>query len=119
MVTQVPAHLDNDEERWVFEEMQSKARGPWHVLESRRPEFEAEALEYLAMVDGLVGEQNWVLGTPSLADFGLYGGLSPWLTTGNRIPAELRSLIAWARRVEAIPSTALAPRAPGARRRSA
>jgi len=31
--------LGNDQERWVFEEMQTRARGPWHVLESRRAEF--------------------------------------------------------------------------------
>jgi glutathione S-transferase len=110
VVTRVPPRLASEEERWVFEEMQSRARGPWHVLENRRPEFETEVLEYLGIVDSLVADREWVLGAPGLADFGLYGGLSPWMTAGHRIPAELRGLSAWVRRVEAIPSTATEPR---------
>jgi glutathione S-transferase len=119
VVTQVPPRLDDLEERWVFEEMQSKARGPWHVLESRRPEFEADALQHLAMVDAMLEGTPWLLGEPGLADFGVYGSLSPWLTLGHRIPAHLTSLAAWVRRVEAIPSTAMGPRAIPARRRKA
>jgi glutathione S-transferase len=119
VVTRVAPRLSSDQERWVFEEMQTRARGPWHVLESRRAEFEAEALEYLRMVDGLVADRPWVLDAPGLADFGIYGGLSPWLSAGNRIPSELRALSRWVRRVEGIPSTALGPTHPRARRRSA
>jgi glutathione S-transferase len=116
VVTRVPPRLSSDVERWVFEEFQTRARGPWHVLESRRAEFETEAVEYLTLVDGMVAGRPWVLGAPSLADFGLYGSLSPWLAVGNRIPAELRSLAAWVRRVEAIPSTAV-PDGPARTRR--
>src|SRR3989442_249101 len=36
VVTKVPPVLRDDHERWVFEEMQTRARGPWHVLEMRR-----------------------------------------------------------------------------------
>src|SRR5436309_4512471 len=39
VVTKVPPVLKSDEERWGFEEMQTRARGPWHVLEMRREEF--------------------------------------------------------------------------------
>src|SRR6266705_2930630 len=39
VVTKVPPVLHDDQERWVFEEMQTRARGPWHVLEMRRAEF--------------------------------------------------------------------------------
>lgn len=117
VVTRVPPRLASDEERWVFEEMQSRSRGPWHVLESRRSEFETDALEYLEMVNDLVADRPWVLGEPGLADFGLYGGLSPWLAVGNRIPAELRPLSEWVRRVEGIPSTALAGASVGRPRR--
>ena len=38
VVTKVPRVLHDDVERWVFEEMQTRARGPWHVLEMRREE---------------------------------------------------------------------------------
>ena len=101
VVTQAPKVLRSDEERWVFEEMQTRARGPWKVLAARRPEFVKEMLEYFEFVEGMVRGREWLLDRPSLADFGVYGGLSPWLTVGERIPSRLRALRAWATRVEA------------------
>jgi glutathione S-transferase len=83
----------------VFEEMQTRARGPWHVLEQRRGEFVRELRPYLAMVNGMVADREWILDEPSLADFGVFGSLSPWWTTGERIPASLPALGRWVRRV--------------------
>ncbi len=54
VVTQAPKVLRSDEERWVFEEMQTRARGPWKVLAARRPEFVKEMLEYFEFVEGMV-----------------------------------------------------------------
>ncbi|MFZ1023204.1 MAG: glutathione S-transferase family protein [Thermoplasmata archaeon] len=98
VVTKVPPTL-GDLERWVFEEIQTRARGPWHVLELREAEFRLEMIEYLRLVDAMLRDKEWVLGQPSVADFGLYGGLSPLLTIGEEIPAGLPSLTKWVQQI--------------------
>jgi len=102
VVTQAPKFLHSDAERWVFEEMQTRARGPWNVLEVRRPEFVRELQEYFGFVDEMVRGREWLLDSPSLADFGVYGGLSPWLTVGEALPARYRALRGWVARVEGL-----------------
>lgn len=102
VVTEVPPVLSSEHERWVFEEMQTRARGPWHVLKARKKEFEAEMVEHLAMVEAMLKRRDWILGAPSAADFGVYGGLSPLLTVGRTLPARMRALRAWAARIEAL-----------------
>lgn len=101
VVTQIPDLFKTAEERWVFEEMQTRARGPWHVQKARRAEFVRDLTGYFDLVDGMVRKKDWILGSPSLADFGIYGGLSPWLRVGERIPARYRALRSWIARVEA------------------
>jgi len=101
VVTKVPPVLKDDQERWVFEEMQTRARGPWHVLEARRGEFREDMMKHLGMVDAVLDGREWILGEPSLADFGIYGGLSPLLTVGEKIPKEFPKLAAWAGRIQA------------------
>ncbi len=100
VVTKIPPVLRDAHERWVFEEMQTRARGPWHVLEMRRDEFREDMNKYLGMVDGMLDGREWVLGKPSLADFGIYGGLSPLLTVREEVPRELSNLGAWIKRVQ-------------------
>ena len=100
VVTEVPPVLKTEQERWVFEEMQVKARGPWHVLEARKAEFEKDMEKHLEMVDKATQNRGWVLGLPGLADFGLYGGLSPLLTVGRKPPARLKALNAWIKRIQ-------------------
>ncbi len=102
VVTKVPAVFRDEHERWVFEEMQTRARGPWHVLEMRRDEFREDMNKHLGMVDAMLHGREWVLGEPSLADFGIYGGLSPLLTVRERIPKELPALAAWIQRIQAL-----------------
>ena len=102
VVTRVPPRFVDPVERWVFEEMQNRARGPWAVLEARRPEFWNDLQPYLRLVDGMVAEGPFVLGTASLADFGLFGALSPMLQIGESVPEEFASLRSWIARVEAI-----------------
>jgi glutathione S-transferase len=101
VVTEVPATFSDPREQWVFEEIQSRARGPWHVLEQRKPEFDKDAHAALAMVDAMLARRPWILGEPSVADFGVFGGLSPWFYVGRAIPADLPNLRRW---VEAIRS---------------
>ncbi len=102
VVTQVPPHLTSDLERWAFEELQTRARGPWHVLEMRREEFRKEMEKHLAMVDACLDGRDWILGEPSLADFGIYGGMYPLLFVGEKVPRDLPRLAKWAERVAAI-----------------
>jgi glutathione S-transferase len=102
VVTQVPPTFRTDEERWVFEEMQTRARGPWHVLRARRAEFVKDLMPYFARVDALVRGREWILDRPSVADFGIFGSLSPWWYVGERIPARFRALAAWVERIRAI-----------------
>src|SRR2546425_12552094 len=72
--------------------MQTRARGPWHVLESRREEFRQDLDKHLGLVDAILDGRDWILGQPSLADFGIYGSISPLLTVGEMIPAEFPRL---------------------------
>ncbi len=101
-VTKVPPRLRDDHERWVFEEMQTRARGPWHVLEMRREEFRADMEKHLAMVDAILDGREWILGQPSLADFGIYGSMYPLLFIGETVPSGLARLPQWVERVAAL-----------------
>ena len=102
VVTKIPPVLKTEEERWVFEEMQTRARGPWHVLEMRREEFRQDMDKHLAMVEAMLDGRDWILGTLSLADFGVYGSLSPLLTAGEKVPKEFPRLAAWVGRIQAM-----------------
>jgi glutathione S-transferase len=102
VVTEVPPLLSTEQERWVFEEMQTRARGPWHVLEARKAEFEKDMEKHLEVVDRLVQNRGWVLGLPGLADFGVFGGLSPLLTVGRKPPARMKALNGWIERIRAL-----------------
>jgi len=66
----------------------------------RRAEFREDMNKHLGMVDQMLAGRDWLLGEPSLADFGVYGSLSPLLTIGEAIPKEFPRLAAWASRVQ-------------------
>jgi len=102
VVTKVPPVLGNDQERWVFEEMQTRARGPWHVLESRRGEFRDDMMKDIGMVEAILDGRDWILGEPSLADFGIsedYRRFSPWV---RRFRRRSRATRAWASRIQSL-----------------
>ena len=86
----------------MFEEMQTRARGPWHVLELRREEFREDMGKHLAMVDAILEGRDWILGEPSLADFGIYGGMYPLLFVGETVPDSLPRLAKWVDRVASL-----------------
>ncbi len=102
VVTKVPPTLGDDHERWVFEEMQTRARGPWHVLEMRREEFRKDLMTYLGIVNSILEGRDWILGKPSLADFGVFGSMSPLLTVGEKVPRELSGLAEWVKRIQTL-----------------
>jgi len=117
-LAKMPETFHDPRERWVFEEIQNRLRGPWHLIESRRPEFRDELLSELAWVDSALDGREWLLGQPSLADCGVYGGLSPMRTVGEEIPESLPNLRAWVARVETrrTEARAAAPPSPSAQR---
>ena len=100
VVTKVPPVLRSEQERWVFEEMQTRARGPWHVLEARREEFRKDMVKELGRMEAIFDGREWILGKPSLADLGAYGSLSPLFTIGEAIPKDFPNLAAWATRIQ-------------------
>jgi len=102
VVTKVPPVLHDDHERWVFEEMQTRSRGPWHVLEMRREEFRQDMLKEFARIEAILDGRDWLLGKPSLADFGVYGSISPLFIIGERVPKDFPQLTAWAKRIQAL-----------------
>src|SRR5216684_1989922 len=80
VVTKIPPVLHDDQERWVLEEMH----------------------KHLGMVDAMLDGRDWILGEPSLADFGIYGSLSPLLTAGEKVPKEFPRLSTWVERVRGL-----------------
>jgi len=116
VVTEIPPVLAPGVERWVFEEMQTRARGSWEVLVGRREEFRRDLEEYFGLVDGLVEGREWILGPASVADFGIYGSLSPWWTAGHATPPKYRALLRWADRIRRLgPAPRRTPPATGRR----
>lgn len=102
VVTAVPHLLTDEVERWVFEELQTRARGPWSILEQRREEFRVEMVSSLQFVEGMLDGRDWLLDAPSVADFGVFGGLSPLLTVGEEIPDRFPRTRAWAARIQTL-----------------
>jgi len=102
VVTKVPPVLRDDHERWVFEEMQTRARGPWHVLEMRRDEFREDMIKHLQLVESMLDGRDWILAYPGLGDFGIYGAMSPLFTVGEKVPKELPRVTAWAKRIQGL-----------------
>lgn len=102
----MPATFSDPVERWVFEELQIRGRGPLELLARRRPEFRRDLMEYLAIAERMLDGKEYLLGSPSVGDFALYGSLSPLCRVGDRIPPKYARLTAWYGRIRRIRSTA-------------
>ncbi|MCI4350360.1 MAG: glutathione S-transferase family protein [Thermoplasmata archaeon] len=100
VLPRIGAAFTDDHERWVFEELQTRSRGPLHVLEGRRGEFRSELLQYLGLLEEGLRGRAWLLDEPSLADFGVFGALAPLRLVGEEIPSDFPSLAAWSTRIE-------------------
>jgi glutathione S-transferase len=99
VVTRVPPLLTDEVERWVFEELQSRTRGPWSILEHRREEFRVDMEKHIQFIEEMLEGREWLMESPSLADFGVFGGLSPLLTIGENIPNRFPRTQEWADRI--------------------
>lgn len=103
VVAEVPKALQDDQERWIFVELQERKRGPLEVMAARKSEFLGGVREVCALAQDLLGSNAYLFGAaPSLADFALYGALHPLKISGNEIPREFAALRAWHERVDAI-----------------
>ena len=67
-----------------------------------REGFREDTNKHLALVGSILEGRDWILGQPSLADFGIYGSLSPLLTVGENIPKEFPRLAKWASMIETL-----------------
>ncbi|MCI4348055.1 MAG: glutathione S-transferase family protein [Thermoplasmata archaeon] len=119
VVTRVPPLISDETERWVFEEMQTRSRGPWSMLELRREEFRLDMEKYIQLIEEMLHGHEWLLETPSLADFGVFGGLSPLLAVGEEIPARFPRTRAWSDRIRGLGGAPISPGAMRARGRTA
>lgn len=87
-------------ERWVFVELQERKRGPLELMAARKPELVKGLVSTLRPAEERLGEAPYLLGeAPSLADFALYGAVTPLPYTGNEIPKELPKVREWYARV--------------------
>src|SRR6266566_4887121 len=85
-------------EHWGHQVLEERV---WrYVLEMRRGEFREDMNKHLGMVEAMLDGQDWMLGEPSLADFGVYGSLSPLWTAGEKIPKEFPQLANWVSRIQ-------------------
>ncbi len=99
VVSRITRTFPDAVERGVFEEMQTRARGSFAQLDARRAEFVEDLGRHLAMVERMLDGRAWVLDEPSVADFGIFGALSPLFTVGDPVPARFPNVRRWARAV--------------------
>ena len=112
VLPRVPPTFSDEHERWVFEEMQARSRGPIELLAARGEEFRGDLDEQLASAESMLENGDWLLGEPSRSDFALFGALSPLTLVGEPIPERFPRLGRWHRRVAAIPSSEVEGRIP-------
>jgi glutathione S-transferase len=95
-VVDFPKTFKDDLERWVFVEIQELKRGPLELMETRRAEFKADMDAHLQIVEDMLnGHRFLVADSPSLADFAVFGSVSPLVYSGNRFPEKYSKLRAW------------------------
>ncbi len=101
VVSDAPKTFADSRERWVFEEMQTRSRGPLEVMAHRKPEFFAALQKDFDLIESALESRPFLTGgAPALADFAAYGALSPIWTTGNALPDDRKRLAEWRVRVE-------------------
>ncbi len=95
-VVDFPKTFKDDLERWVFVEMQELKRGPFDLLEVRRPALKAEMEDHLQILEDMLQNHHFLLAEkPGLADFAVFGAVNPLAYSGNRIPEQFTKLNMW------------------------
>ena len=107
VVTRVPPTFRDKVERWVFEELQTRSRGPFELLKARIPEFRKDLRSHLALVERMLEGHPWLLDEPSLADFAVYGALAPLSVVGEPIEPRFPNVRRWSTAVSNLGPSAL------------
>jgi glutathione S-transferase len=95
-VPEMPKTFRNEVERWVFVEMQEIKRGPLEKIEANRPVLEGEMKRHFQILEDMLAEHKFLLSeSPSLADFAVFGAITPLSYSGHIIPEEFKSLNVW------------------------
>ncbi|MGP8071494.1 MAG: glutathione S-transferase family protein [Candidatus Bathyarchaeia archaeon] len=96
VVPDFPKTFKDDIDRWVFVELQETKRGPLELLEARRPELKIQMENHLQILEEILAEHRFLLDEkPSLADFAVFGAVSPLPYSGNKLPDKFEKLAAW------------------------
>jgi len=94
------AKLRDDLERWVFEELQHRKRGPMEDLKAKQPQFLADLKQHLALLEASLDGRDFLLADqPSLADFAVFGALCPLGYVAKDVPRDFPKLRTWHQRV--------------------
>lgn len=95
-VVDFPKTFKDDQERWVFVEMQELKRGPLELMEARRPAFKSDMEAHFQIIDDMLRNRKFLLtDAPSLADFAVFGAIYPLRYSGNEIPQKFKHLQTW------------------------
>lgn len=100
VVPEMPATFQDEHERWVFEELQERKRGPLSAMKEKQPKSLADMKQAFGLVEQSLARTDFLLGdAPGLADFATYGAVSPLAYVGKDIPKEFPRMRAWHQRV--------------------
>lgn len=100
VVPEMPATFQDEHERWVFEELQERKRGPMSGLKEKQPKALADMKGTFGLIELALANSDFLLGEqPSLADFATYGAVSPLAYVGKDIPKDFPKMRAWHQRV--------------------
>jgi glutathione S-transferase len=95
-VPDFPKTFRDDLERWVFVELQETKRGPLELIQARRPALKREMETHLQILEEMLTEHQYLLDSkPSLADFAVFGAVSPLSYSGSIIPEGFANLRIW------------------------
>lgn len=100
VVTTVPPVLRDELERWVFEEMQTRTHGPWHVAGMGREEFRQDCGRRFARLDAASEGLDVLLesrASRTSASSGAFPRSSRWASAFRRSSCVF---VPWAQRIQ-------------------
>ena len=72
-------------------------------MRAKRPTLKAELDKHFRILEDMLTEHRFLLSEdPSLADFAVFGAITPLSYSGNTIPLEFKALGSWSRSIEQI-----------------
>jgi glutathione S-transferase len=100
VVPEFAATFRDDIERWVFEEIQFRRRGPMEELKAKQPAFLADMKAHLGFLEQSLDGRDYLLAdVPGVGDFAAFGAIDPLYYIGKELPREFPKLRSWRQRV--------------------